>query len=159
RETLLRWIAQGCAKGDDKDLPAPRPFEQTSWRIGKPDLVLTMPDEFSVPAQAPKYGVPYKYFTVPTNFTEDRWLVRAESKAGADPVVHHIVVFIVRADQQFDPDDPRAAVLCGTAPGDMPTIVPEGTAKRIPAGAKLVFQMHYTPNGTAQKDRSSVGLI
>jgi peroxiredoxin len=79
RETLLRWIAQGCAKGDDKDLPAPRPFEQTSWRIGKPDLVLTMPEEFSVPAQAPKYGVPYKYFTVPTNFTEDRWVVRAES--------------------------------------------------------------------------------
>ena len=32
-------------------------------------------------------------------------------------------------------------------------------AKLIPAGSKLVFQMHYTPNGTAQTDRSSVGFM
>ena len=31
-------------------------------------------------------------------------------------------------------------------------------AKLIPAGSKLVFQMHYTPNGTAQEDRSCVGF-
>ncbi len=31
-------------------------------------------------------------------------------------------------------------------------------AKLIPAGWQLVFQMHYTPNGSPQKDRSSVGI-
>ena len=41
----------------------------------------------------------------------------------------------------------------------MPTILPPGLAKKIPAGSKLVFEMHYTPNGTAQKDRSSLGLV
>jgi len=35
----------------------------------------------------------------------------------------------------------------------------EGLAKRIPAGSKLVFQMHYTPNGSPQTDLSEVGLI
>ena len=50
-------------------------------------------------------------------------------------------------------------MLAGTAPGDMPLKLPPGMAKKVPAGSKLVFQMHYTPNGTAQKDRSSIGLI
>jgi peroxiredoxin len=159
REALLRWIAQGCPKGDDKDLPPPRQFDASSWRIGKPDVVLSMAEEFDVPAQAPKYGVPYKYFDVQTNFKEDRWVARAEAKAEAGAVVHHIVVFIVPPGKEFTRDDPRAAVLCGTAPGDMPLIAPDGAAKRVPAGSKLVLQMHYTPNGTAQKDRSSVGLV
>jgi hypothetical protein len=32
-------------------------------------------------------------------------------------------------------------------------------AKLIPAGSKMVFQLHYTPNGSPQKDRSSIGLM
>ena len=36
---------------------------------------------------------------------------------------------------------------------------PEGYALKIPAGSKLVFQMHYTPVGTVQHDRSSVGFV
>lgn len=34
-----------------------------------------------------------------------------------------------------------------------------GQAKHLPKGSKLIFQMHYTPNGKAQKDRSEIGLI
>jgi hypothetical protein len=41
---------------------------------------------------------------------------------------------------------------------DAPVYVP-GTAKRIPAGSTLVFQVHYTTNGTAGTDRSRIGLI
>jgi hypothetical protein len=41
----------------------------------------------------------------------------------------------------------------------MPTILPPGHAKKLPKGAMLVFQMHYTPDGVERKDRSSVGLI
>src|SRR5262249_43318761 len=55
--------------------------------------------------------------------------------------------------------NPGAPVLTGTAPGDMPLILQPGMAKKIPAGSQLVLQMHYTPNGKPQKDRSSVGLI
>ncbi len=48
--------------------------------------------------------------------------------------------------------------LCGFAPGTRPYVLPPGMAKLIPAGWQLVFQMHYTPNGSPQKDRSSVGI-
>jgi hypothetical protein len=48
--------------------------------------------------------------------------------------------------------------LCGFAPGTRPIVLPPGMAKLIPAGWQLVFQMHYTPNGSPQKDRSAVGI-
>jgi len=156
--TLLAWLDNGTPKGDDKDLPPPRKWE-SDWTIGKPDLILTMPEEFSVPAEAPKGGIEYQFIHIPTNFKEDRWVVRAESKPGAPEVVHHIVMFIVEPGRKFIPKVANAPVLCGTAPGDMPLILRPGMAKKIPAGSELVFQMHYTPNGKAQKDRSSVGMI
>src|SRR5262249_7869499 len=140
-----------------KDLPPPRDFVP-GWTIGKPDVVFTMNEEFEVPAVGPKGGVPYKYFTVETNFTEDKWVERAQAVEGNRAVVHHIVVFVVPPGQKFNPDK-EGRVLVGTAPGDMPMIMPPGMAKKIPAGGRLIFQMHYTANGTVQKDRSSVGII
>jgi hypothetical protein len=158
RKTLLGWLHNGTPKGNDKDLPPPRKFE-SDWTIGKPDLILSMPEEFAVPATAPKNGIEYQFINIKTNFKEDRWVVRAEAKAGAPEVVHHIVMFIVEPGRKFVPKAGNAPVLCGTAPGDMPLILPPGTAKKIPTGSDLIFQMHYTPNGKAQKDRSSVGII
>ena len=48
--------------------------------------------------------------------------------------------------------------LCGFAPGTRPNVLPDHMAKLIPAGYQLVFQMHYPPNGSPQKDCSSVGI-
>jgi peroxiredoxin len=158
RETLLAWVDQGCPEGDAKDLPPAREFTQ-GWTIGTPDVVFTMPEAFEVPATAPKTGIPYKYFTIETNFTEDKWIERAEARPDALPVVHHIVVFISPPNQPANLGQTGMRVLVGNAPGDMPLILKPGLAKKVPAGSKLVLQMHYTPNGTAQKDRSSVGLI
>jgi peroxiredoxin len=157
RETLLTWIDHGTPRGDDKDLPPPRQFP-VGWTIGKPDLILKMPREFSVPARAPKNGIPYQFFTVDPGFKEDRWVQKAEAKPDASAVVHHIVVFIVPKGELLNPDAP-GAVLCGTAPGDMPLNLEDGFAKKVPAGARLVFQMHYTPNGKPCRDQSSVALV
>jgi hypothetical protein len=158
RDTLLAWVDAGCPKGDEKNLPPKRVFA-SEWRVGKPDLILTMKEPFNVPDEAPPKGVPYQYFEVETDFTEDKWVERAEARAGATEVVHHIVVFIVPPGMKFNQRDPGMRVLCGTAPGDMPFIAPAGAAKKVPKGSKLVLQMHYTPNGKAHSDRSSVGLV
>jgi peroxiredoxin len=159
RDTLLGWIKQGCPQGDPKDLPPAREFVE-GWRIGKPDQVFTMNKEFHVPAEM-KGGVPYQEFVVQTNFTEDMWVRAAEAKPGNRAVVHHIIVYV------FDPSKGRERTddgigngfLVGFAPGDMPLMLGPGEAKKIPKGSVFVFQLHYTPNGTAQTDRSSVGLI
>jgi hypothetical protein len=41
---------------------------------------------------------------------------------------------------------------------DAPVYLP-GMAKRIPKGSSLVFQVHYTTNGTPGTDKSRIGLI
>jgi peroxiredoxin len=158
REDLLAWIDQGMPRGQDRDLIPSRVFP-AGWSIGEPELVITMPQDYAVPADMPKGGIPYQRFRVPTNFKEDRWIERAEVRAGAPSVVHHVIVFIVPPGEVFWQGNPRTPVLCGTAPGDMPLILRPGIAKKIPAGSDLVFEMHYTPNGLPAKDRSRVGLI
>jgi hypothetical protein len=152
---LLAWIDHGTPLGDPNALPKPRAFAD-SWSIGKPDLVIEMPEAYTVPAQG---VVEYTYFRVPTNFTEDRWVQAAEAVPGDRSVVHHIIVMVVDPKKQRSGGRARPEHFCGYAPGDVPTILPEGTAKRIPAGAELLFQVHYTPNGRVRTDRSKLGVI
>ncbi|HJT76818.1 MAG TPA: cytochrome c, partial [Gemmataceae bacterium] len=160
RATLLAWIDQGCAEGDPRDLPPPRSFA-TDWAIGKPDAVYTMPKAFTVPAKAPPGGVPYQKFVVDPHLKEDVWVQAAEARPGNRSVVHHILVYVRRPGErrQRGPDGIGDGLLVAFAPGDLPLQLRPGTAKRIPKGSVLVFQMHYTPSGTEQTDRSSVGVI
>jgi Ca2+-binding EF-hand superfamily protein len=44
-------------------------------------------------------------------------------------------------------------------PGNSTLVYPDGYAKRIPKGARLRFQMHYTPNGIATEDSTRIGLV
>lgn len=161
RETVLNWIDQGCAKGDERDLPSlperKRP-ESGNWRIGKPDLVLTMENAFAVPAKSPKGGIPYQRFKLKTDFSHDVWVRQAEARPGQRAVVHHMRALLGQArkinDQSSDVD-----TLTGFVPGGEPMRLPEGVARRLPRGATIELEMHYTANGVAKTDRSSIGLI
>jgi hypothetical protein len=159
RKTLLDWIDQGCAKGEG-EAPAGREFVE-GWTIGKPDVVFHMKDEVSVPAKAGPRGIPYIYSIVDTNFDEDKWIQAAQTRPGARDVVHHIIVYVLKPGERRmgGEDGIGNGFLVSYAPGDKPFYSPTGAAKKIPKGSRLVFQMHYTPNGKATKDRSYVGLI
>jgi hypothetical protein len=54
---------------------------------------------------------------------------------------------------------PQGELLQGYAPGLPPGILRPGQAKLIKAGSDIVFQMHYTANGTAGEDQSLVGVV
>lgn len=153
RAVLLAWVDQGTPAGDLQAAPAPKAFAD-GWLVGTPDVVFTMPQPYTVAAQG---TLPYQHFRVPTNFKDDRWIQAAEARPGDRSVVHHIVVHV--DDHGKNRDGLAGSHLCVYAPGDMATAYPDGTAKRIPAGADLVFQLHYTPVGRERVDRSSVGLI
>ncbi len=153
-DTLVAWIDAGAPFGDKKDLPPPKEYAE-GWVIDKPDIVFKLPEEVTVPADG---VVPYLYFTVPTNFEEDVWIQAAEARPGNRAVVHHIIVSS-RDPKAKGRGRRRGSSVCGTAPGDPPLILPPGVAKKIPAGSVLRFQMHYTPTGKVEKDRSEVGLV
>lgn len=154
KDLINRWVDGGVVEGDRNLLPEPRTFTQ-GWQIGEPDLVIPMA---KTPYQVPATGViEYEYFVVPTNFKEDRWINAAEIRIGNRAVVHHVIVALDREGRSVHGGvDSEWIAAC--APGSPPMQLPDGYAKRIPAGSKLVFQLHYTPNGTAQEDISSVGF-
>jgi hypothetical protein len=160
RKALLGWVEQGCPKGDLKDLPPARDFPD-GWRVGKPDVVFSMPKPFTVPAKGGRNGVKYQYIKVDPGFKEDVWVQAAEVRPGNRAVVHHIIVYVLPPEGRARDhvDGIGNGYLSAFAPGDLPSVFPAGTAKKIPKGALLVFQMHYTPNGVEQDDRSSIGLI
>jgi peroxiredoxin len=153
RATLLAWIDQGTPLGNVKDLPPGRTYPE-GWTIGKPDVVFEIPEPYYVPPQG---TVAYVHFRIPTNFKEDKWIQAAEAVPGDPAVVHHIVVFLM--DRSGNMRRGPGEHFCGYAPGDLPTVLPEGTAKKIPAGTDLIFQVHYTPNGQTRVDRSRVGFV
>jgi thiol-disulfide isomerase/thioredoxin len=153
RATLMAWIDQGTPLGDIKDLPPARNYPE-GWTIGKPDVVFEIPEPYYVPPQG---TVAYVHFVIPTNFEEDKWIQAAEAIPGDPGVVHHIVVFL--RDKSGNMRRGPGEHFCGYAPGDLPTVLPEGTAKKIPAGSELIFQVHYTPNGRTRVDRSKVGFV
>lgn len=153
---IAQWVKDGGPMGDPKDLPAPITFTD-GWRIPKPDVVLTMPKAVSVPARG---VMGYQHIVVDTGFKEDKWVKFAEARAGDAAVVHHIIVFVhPPSGRDTGHGGLGGRFLVATAPGARPLTMPDGMAKLIPAGSKLVFQMHYTPNGRATTDQSSVGLV
>jgi hypothetical protein len=175
-DILAAWAA-GTRKGNPDDAPPPIHWAE-SWSIPEPELVVKMPKPVALPAGG---DVEYTYEIVPTHFTEDRWVRAAEVLPALRANVHHAVVYIRPPDSQWlrhapvgepftsasltDPEDRRGAhwtdndVLLVYAPGSSPDEWPPTMGKLIPAGSDLVFQMHYTTNGHAGKDQTSVGLI
>ncbi len=126
------------------------------WRI-KPDVVYQMPETAEIPADG---VVPYLYYVVPTNFKEDRWVTSAEALAGNPEVVHHVIAYFVAPGRgSFFTGDGDVQILAIGGPGEGTLEMPEGTALRLPKGSELIFEMHYTPNGVATTDRSSVGVV
>src|SRR5262249_21338305 len=99
-ETIVAWVDQGVWEGEPRDLP-PQPEFVDGWTIGKPDLVLTMPEEFTLEASGPD---DYQYFQIDPKFTEDKYVQMAEARPGNRKIVHHIAAFI-----QPPPKDARSS--------------------------------------------------
>ncbi len=144
KDVILRWISTGAKPGDMKDLP-PKPVYTTSWTLGTPDAVVSMPDEFTIPASG---TVEYQYFEVPTNFTEDKWIQSIEIKPGAREVVHHVLVFArVPTPPNAAPPTPPPAAAPGATPAPRPAplfIRPRDQA--IPPDPPRVDTLHAPRN-------------
>ncbi|MGH9505019.1 MAG: thiol-disulfide isomerase [Terriglobales bacterium] len=175
--TVLAWVEAGTPAGNPHDAPLPVQWAK-GWNIATPDLVLSMPTPVVIPADG---DVEYTYEIVPTHFAEDKWVQMAEVHPSSPQYVHHAVVYIRPPDSHWlrhapigvpftastlsDPEDRLEAhgttsdLLLVYARGSAPDHWPDGMAKFVPAGSDLVFQVHYTTNGHAGKDQTSIGLV
>lgn len=156
-DTIVKWIDAGAPQGDPANLPPKMNF-QDGWQIGEPDAIVDMGTDFEVPATG---TVPYKYFSVKTDFKEDKWIQAMEARAGNLSVVHHIVMYVRNPDGGISNPDGGLlgnGLLGALSPGNTPSIYEPGEGKLIKKGATIIFNMHYNTNGTPAKDRSYVGF-
>jgi len=178
---LAAWANNGAPEGDAKDKPAPAAFRD-GWNI-RPDLVFKFPKPLPIPA---KGTIEYTYITVSAPFKEDTWVVAGEIRPSDRAHVHHVIAnvrpkgskWMVQAQlgsEPYAPGPTRNQDLIKAAGGNPAVLdneflvgyVPgmqaqrfdiDNSAKLIPAGADIVFEVHYTTNGVAGEDQSMVGL-
>jgi mono/diheme cytochrome c family protein/Ca2+-binding EF-hand superfamily protein len=157
RTELLAWLATERPAGDVADAPKPRRFAG-EWSIGEPDAIIAAARPISVKAEG---TMPYQHVTVVTDFPEDRWVRGYEILPTERQVVHHVIVSVfekgrkVRGGGEEGSEGHWAAYV----PGNTKRVYPEGFARKLPAGATVSFQIHYTPNGQKVEDTMRMGLL
>ena len=157
RQQILTWVRDGAPEGDPADLPPARKFAD-DWSLGCPDQVFTVAKPFDVPAQG---NIEYQMFEVDPGFTEDHWITAAEIRPSNRAVMHHATVFLKGPgeDVALEGGTQGSYCLAATALGTPPVRFPLGMAKRIPAGCKFLFVVHYVAIGSPQQDQISLGLV
>jgi hypothetical protein len=139
-DTIAAWVDQGAREGDVRDLPPPPRYED-DWRIGKPDVVLAMPQEYTTAAQG---SDEYLDFVIPTNFTDYKWVKAVEIHPSNKRIVHHVVAFIQTPQMQ---EAARAGLAtAGTAMADS-IFYRDGTLVRTKADAPVYDDGCSAPNG------------
>ena len=146
-DTLITWATGGTPQGAAASRPDAEPAPHDG-RSARPDLVIPMETEYTVPADASQE---IRELTLSTGLTEPRWVKAADLLPGTPSIVRDATIAVE-----------NGPVLAVWVPGDEPVAAPAGTAFRLPAGARLRVHIHYKKpwqnERTAISDRSAVGL-
>ena len=168
--TLKKWVDQGCAEGDAKDLPA-APVFNDGWAFGEPDLIVSMSEPITVPAEGQEI---FRAFVMPLGLTEDKFVRAVQLRPSNRRVVHHALMFldITGDSRKRDAAEPGpgfsaerltfASVSGGSlgayTPGGLQQPYPEGMGKHVLKNSDFVVQIHFNPIGKEVKELSQVGL-
>ena len=151
---LVHWVEAGAPRGAGPDPLATLDIEWPDWGLGEPDLIVDIP-AFDVPATG---VVEYQYQRVVNPLDRDVWVRATEILPGDRAALHHVITTFRNPKPDGTGFGRRGGGLGGYVPGAETRGAPENTGTLLPAGAQIVFQMHYTPYGKAVTDRSQLGL-
>lgn len=161
-DVVLTWATGGNPQGNlDQTLPAVT--LKNDWIMGAPDLALTLPSEFTVPADRMDVT---EEFTLPSGTKEAQWVRAVDLLPGTPSVVRSAVIYLKSPSMP----GPKGSGLQPTAdrvlalwlPGHDPEPLDGRVAFKLPAGAELVVRIHYKKTwqfeGQPIADRSTVGV-
>lgn len=167
---IRRWVSEGRAQGDAADLP-PAPRWAAGWRLGTPDVVVTMPDRYELGSDGPDI---FRTFVIPIPVKEGRYVRAIEFDPGNARAVHHanLKIDATRSSRWFDEQEPgpgyegagaRGAkfpdgYFLGWTPGQSPRLSTEGSAWRLEPNSDMVVELHLLPTGKPEHIQPSVAL-
>jgi hypothetical protein len=171
-ETIRRWVEQGALEGNRADLP-PLPEVVDDWQLGKPDLVVTLPEPYILPGGGPDV---IRNFVIPlsSSVRRIRYVRAVEFRPGNPRFIHHAVVAIDQtlSSRRLDAKDPgpgfegmdvgRAHPPDGQmvvwTPGMVPFGNSGGTVWRLEPESDLVLQLHMVPAGKPEMIQPTIGF-
>jgi tetratricopeptide (TPR) repeat protein len=172
-DRIAQWVAQGAPQGPASDLP-PKPQWTEGWQLGTPDLVVSLPQTYTVPAGPTDV---FRTFVIPVPLVAARYVRGVELRPGNRRIVHHASMAIdrTRGSRRLDEADPAPGFAggmlsqgvrspegraIGWTPGITPRLEPEGMAWLLESGTDLVVQLHMLPStaGEAEQVQPSVGF-
>jgi tetratricopeptide (TPR) repeat protein len=167
---ITQWAAEGCREGNPSDLP-PRPEFPRGWKLGPPDLVLTISEPYSLSADGKDI---YRKFVLPVPITERKYVRAYEFDPGNRKIVHHAMIRIDSTgwSRYLDKQDPLPGfegtmmggdrspdgVLMGWSPGTTTPRANGPVAWPLDPGTDFVLELHLIPSGKPEKIQSSLAL-
>src|SRR5262249_12696643 len=154
-ETIRAWVEQGMHEGNRADLP-PAPARADGWQLGEPDLIVTMPVPYTLPAG--NTGI-LRNFVIPIPVSETRLVKTIELRPGSARFVHHALMAIdeTPSSRRLDGQDPGLGFagmdlmgeahmpdgsLLGWSPGMLPFPGIPGMTWRVQRSTALVHDIH-----------------
>jgi len=170
-DLLAAWADAGAPEGDP-DEPLPPINVNTDWTFGEPDLIVEMPEPWTMQPTDPDI---YRCFVFAANYPVDVTISSMDFKPSNLLIAHHALVFLdpnregVTKDAASgtptdgwtcfgSPGVSGQVLIGGWAPGGGTQAYSERTGYTIPAGADLIVQMHYHAYETEQSDQTQIGL-
>ena len=175
-EAFAAWARDGHQEGDPSGY-AP-PVDIGGVDLGEPSILTDANVDY-----APNLNLPDDYHCLPLDvtFDQDTFVTAFDVLPGDREIVHHVILYLVEADAVAEMEalsagepgspgytcfgGPRAGnsrTLSGWVPGQQPAVMPEDSAVIIPAGSRIVMQVHYNtlglPEGSAPTDRTEVAM-
>lgn len=170
-DLLQRWVEGGAVEGTARDLP-PAPRVTEGWQLGKPDLVVTLPEPYALRADGTDV---FRIFVLPVPVTAERYVKGLEFRPGNARVVHHANIRVdpTPASRRLDDQDPSLGYegliahsamypdghFLGWTPGQVAPLLPKGLAWRLEPGTDLVVEIHMQPSGKPETVQPSIGLF
>ena len=154
---LLAWLdSPNRPLGDAREGPVPR-RATGEWSIGTPDLVVQIPRPIAIKAEG---FMPYQFASAQTTLTEDQWVTAYEVQPSVREAVHHVIIQVHEKGAKVrDRDEGSGGFFAAYVPGNGRRIYEPGFARKLPAGATVSFQIHYTPFGKAVEEQVRIGLV
>ena len=171
--TVRQWVDAGAPEGKPRDLP-PLPKFHEGWQLGEPDLVVRMPQPYTLREAGPDV---FRNFVFPIPVERTRYVRALEILPGNKKVVHHSNLLIDRTQSlrrldALDPDvgfggmeievesesfEPQTHFLFWK-PGTVTYEEPPGLAWQLNPGDDLVLNMHMQPSGKPEPIQASIGI-
>jgi Flp pilus assembly protein TadD len=170
-DRIQQWVAAGAPEGD-KDDAIPLTARQVSeWRLGPPDLIVTLPQPYSLQAEGTDV---FRIFVIPIPVSKTRFVRGLEFRPGNPRVVHHANIRIdpsgaSRALDEADAGPGYSGLIArsatypeghflGWTPGQVAPLLPKDLSWRLDPHTDLVIEVHMQPSGRPENVQPSIGL-